>query len=323
MQHVNIFCLILLPIAGAWSLSSIARERAVLDDPLLGSLWRHLFLFICYSFYAGFLGYAYVNLPAWKGFLFSVPLRTVNGVIFNAAVLGMCRYLLAMVMRLMDKPVPRAVEAALLSSFLLPAAAIILRYFFDAPGDHGSIPFQILRYYSVALDIFSIACLVRLAVWNHGRTRDMKSRAVNAFVVFQGIFFLFYLNTAADYLPFLPHWPGLSAATFNRVSEIVFALAAFAWLKLYFIPLRKSIWEDVCSSVNLEAFQSANRLTKREVEVLRHLVEGRSYRQTGVLLFISVNTVKNHAYSLFKKLGANSRNELIGKIADFRQGGAG
>jgi len=52
-------------------------------------------------------------------------------------------------------------------------------------------------------------------------------------------------------------------------------------------------------------------LTKREVEVLAGMSNGRSNSQIGAELFLSEDTVKTHARRLFRKLGAADRAQAV------------
>jgi LuxR family transcriptional regulator, maltose regulon positive regulatory protein len=52
-------------------------------------------------------------------------------------------------------------------------------------------------------------------------------------------------------------------------------------------------------------------LTERELDVLRLFDGDDSYRQIGQALYVSVNTVKTHARSIFRKLEVSSRNEAL------------
>jgi DNA-binding CsgD family transcriptional regulator/tetratricopeptide (TPR) repeat protein len=54
---------------------------------------------------------------------------------------------------------------------------------------------------------------------------------------------------------------------------------------------------------------NAHRLTPREQEVLRHLVEGRTNRQIARALFISEKTASVHVSNIMSKLGAANRSE--------------
>ena len=52
-------------------------------------------------------------------------------------------------------------------------------------------------------------------------------------------------------------------------------------------------------------------LTKRELEVLAGMSNGRSNSQIGAELFLSEDTVKTHARRLFRKLGAADRAQAV------------
>src|SRR5215469_6062989 len=53
------------------------------------------------------------------------------------------------------------------------------------------------------------------------------------------------------------------------------------------------------------------KLTTREVEVLRHVVEGNGNRDVGEILKISEETVKVHVKHIMEKLGARDRSQAI------------
>lgn len=53
-----------------------------------------------------------------------------------------------------------------------------------------------------------------------------------------------------------------------------------------------------------------DRLTAREREVMRLIARGRSYREVGADLFISVKTVETHVSAVLRKLQLSSRHEL-------------
>lgn len=57
----------------------------------------------------------------------------------------------------------------------------------------------------------------------------------------------------------------------------------------------------------------SNPLTEREKEVLKLLCEGESYRDIGVKLFLSGNTVRTHIKNIYLKLHVHSRAEVVAK----------
>ncbi len=52
-------------------------------------------------------------------------------------------------------------------------------------------------------------------------------------------------------------------------------------------------------------------ITKREMEVLKHLASGKNYKAIGQILFISPLTVRKHVVKIYDKLHVNSRTEII------------
>ena len=55
--------------------------------------------------------------------------------------------------------------------------------------------------------------------------------------------------------------------------------------------------------------QQRSDLSEREMEVLRHLIKGRSNKEIGASLFVSEDTVKAHLKTLFTKLKVQDRTE--------------
>jgi len=52
-------------------------------------------------------------------------------------------------------------------------------------------------------------------------------------------------------------------------------------------------------------------LTDRELAVLRHFDGELSHRQIGESLYVSINTIKTHFRSIYRKLGVSSRDEAL------------
>ncbi|GLR19563.1 response regulator transcription factor [Portibacter lacus] len=54
-------------------------------------------------------------------------------------------------------------------------------------------------------------------------------------------------------------------------------------------------------------------LTGRQLEILKMIVEGKSYRNIAAELFISPETVRSHIKNIYKSLHVNNKAEAIGK----------
>jgi LuxR family transcriptional regulator, maltose regulon positive regulatory protein len=67
------------------------------------------------------------------------------------------------------------------------------------------------------------------------------------------------------------------------------------------------------ATVPLRAVGLVDQLTERELDLLRLLPTHLSNREMAAELFVSVNTVKTHLKSLYRKLGAVSRSEAVAR----------
>ena len=63
---------------------------------------------------------------------------------------------------------------------------------------------------------------------------------------------------------------------------------------------------------------TAHGLTRREQEVCREVLAGRSTSEIAAALFISANTVQDHLKSVFDKVGVRTRRELVARLAPSR-----
>jgi two-component system NarL family response regulator len=61
----------------------------------------------------------------------------------------------------------------------------------------------------------------------------------------------------------------------------------------------------------LAASMQAPKLTKRETDIIKLLVDGKSNKEIGATLGVTEGTVKVHTGHVFKKLGAGGRTEAI------------
>jgi DNA-binding CsgD family transcriptional regulator len=60
---------------------------------------------------------------------------------------------------------------------------------------------------------------------------------------------------------------------------------------------------------------TAHGLSRREQEVCREVLAGRSTAEIAAALFISANTVQDHLKSVFDKVGVRTRRELVARLA--------
>lgn len=95
------------------------------------------------------------------------------------------------------------------------------------------------------------------------------------------------------------------------------------------VPLFLSLWnlfflhEDITSlihkahSKNFKDFCSEFKFTPREEETGSLLIEGYTYEEIGIKLFVSKETIKSHVKNIYSKTGVKNKIQLIGKIKNF------
>ncbi len=81
---------------------------------------------------------------------------------------------------------------------------------------------------------------------------------------------------------------------------------------------RKLKAASAVASESLEKVVSKYRLTVREEEILRLVLEGAGNKDIEKKLFISASTVRNHIYNIYQKIGVKNRLELINQIGKNR-----
>jgi len=60
-----------------------------------------------------------------------------------------------------------------------------------------------------------------------------------------------------------------------------------------------------------EVSDNQSELSEREMEILKLFAEGKSTREIGEKLFISVKTVGTHKQHIFEKLGLKSNADMV------------
>jgi LuxR family maltose regulon positive regulatory protein len=135
------------------------------------------------------------------------------------------------------------------------------------------------------------------------------------------------------------------STVWGHPSQMVMALTTYAEVKLAAKDLpaaraainqarelteTEKIWpfavrelDDVDRRVGRGALRAARQpgilveeLTDRELQILRMLPGSANQREIGSALFLSINTVKGYAKSLYRKLGVNTRQEAVERARD-------
>lgn len=107
----------------------------------------------------------------------------------------------------------------------------------------------------------------------------------------------------------------------NSSEHILFSIFPIVWYKIYFrnttpipdnsIPVSNTDFASLCEN---------SKISEREKEVLRLLLQGKRNKEIQEALFISASTVKNHLYNIYRKLNVNSQTQLMHKYMNINIG---
>lgn len=86
-------------------------------------------------------------------------------------------------------------------------------------------------------------------------------------------------------------------------------------LQNYLMKIKELEWQNVQfeekDTINLDEIAGQNRLTEREIEILKLIANGLCNKSISGKLFISNNTVKYHIKNIYLKLDIKNRFEAI------------
>lgn len=91
---------------------------------------------------------------------------------------------------------------------------------------------------------------------------------------------------------------------------------------------QQQVYFDTVSNENtglrdsLDEIVSTFKLSSREKDVLGILIQGKTYKMIAGELFISLDTVKSHVKSIYRKCEVGSKGELLIVLQEFLQDSA-
>jgi ligand-binding sensor domain-containing protein/DNA-binding CsgD family transcriptional regulator len=141
---------------------------------------------------------------------------------------------------------------------------------------------------------------VSLSTRSAGRYR-LRVRAANP----DGVWNEEGLEIPIEIIP--PFW---RTRLFTAVAALFFVSGVLSVVRMW----RKLKAASAVAGANVGKVVEKYRLTPREEEVLRLIVEGAGNKDIEKKLFISASTVRNHIYNIYQKLGVKNRLELINLI---------
>ncbi|MCG8373056.1 MAG: response regulator transcription factor [Balneolales bacterium] len=78
-------------------------------------------------------------------------------------------------------------------------------------------------------------------------------------------------------------------------------------------PLTPNIARKIIGKMHAPTVPESEQLSERELQILQELATGKSYAAIGKSIFLSVDGVRHHIRSIYRKLQVHSRSEAVTK----------
>lgn len=305
-SHLNLLSTVLCLLAGAGAIAAFQAKIRRFNGSPLRYLLGYLVFFNLIELQVFVLSYFKTNLPStvWNAVLhllkgIDFPLRTV---------------LLLFMYGCLFQTIAWLREVALSKGFrigLIAYMAGMAGWFWLA------MRFTALMPESPYLTYWNMLCwpvqgmlaffLIRLLLANRRQADAGRRRMVEIFAwLWLG---QILLGLAQSGMAMIPHPIGW--LIFSKGLALYTNLAPVAWLIYFYTPWAGSLSKVIANRVDLTNLKQIHGLSDREMEVLTLMIDGKSYKEIEAALFISIHTVKTHVYNMYRKLGVNSRHQLV------------
>jgi DNA-binding CsgD family transcriptional regulator len=246
--------------------------------------------------------YASVNFPGPVTQDRGSSFYTIMFIVALLGELGLIYTFIRVRFALLEKNVPRKVHILFATGLVLvgmSCAVGVTIYILS-----GSNCWIVTTYFVVVSAGMVVLTLIPLQLIFRPKAgrKDERRTAVRAFGILYLTGFLAFFGTAVlpDAYQLIP---GSAAIIYLNVIPII-------WLKRYFLRY----YVQMSSEQSLKLLERLDRdfqISNREREIMELILQGKSNKEIEELLFISYNTVKNHIYNIYQKMGVNSRSQMI------------
>jgi DNA-binding CsgD family transcriptional regulator len=231
-------------------------------------------------------------------------LATISTVLLTAIILlNMSRYLLRLL------PIYKKMRyLGIQIVYLALVVFLLLSFFFVflfSKGDWSrTLPLAVNNFFSGGSALMLFHGFVSLFHLKEARSREEESLLRGIAITFIPLVVLFPL----DLLFFREYSFKLSYTVFS-----IFAIQLYHYVSRHYFQE----YEPDPGILKEDLFFKGGHLSEREEEVTRLLIQGKTNKEIAEQLFISVNTIKSHIKSIYKKLGVGNRIQLMHLIKEF------
>ena len=303
MNHIYIFALILNLIVGSYVLIYIRHFNKKHDKVYLTSI-KTFTLFVNLLIFAFFLSkYIFTNVSIDKSTGLYTALRSIILSIFIISEFSVGYYIYKTICLLKEEPLSKIIKL-LYFSYGIVFFILYANFFLFKFNDHQYIH-SLDMVWELSINIFIIIQLTGLFYYSYKYNKTQNS--------LRSFGYIFFIGFAAYLLPQISFY--IFGRGIGKYTDpiVLFFINITPWVWLHFFYQEQSV--KISNSKDIEQLyeilKKESSISKREFEIINQIFLGKSNQEMCDILFISFHTVKNHIYSIFKKLDINSRSQLI------------
>lgn len=183
---------------------------------------------------------------------------------------------------------------------------------FEFTADRSTVLYSIMVPLSKYI-LFIISILI--SIWSliqSLKTGNRKRRSVmiGSAILFIVVFTVLIVIAATNSKP---------AIIFVSLAGLFINLGILLGIGIFLESFFRIVPQSGNFAAAIEDISSLFNISVREKEVLELIMKGKSNKEIEQVLSISPHTVKNHVYSIFRKVGVYSRGHLVSKIFELRK----
>ncbi|HEX7501805.1 MAG TPA: LuxR C-terminal-related transcriptional regulator [Acidobacteriota bacterium] len=314
MKHLNVLAMVVNLLIGVWAILYFQQKSRRFHDAGLRSFLGFLLIFNLFEFDQFILIYFFSNLTPAQLKDSEFLLKGINWPLRALLLLGFYFFQYQVIARQRERELPRWLLPALFLFTGGLTAFFLLAMRFPAYMPESPL-LSFWNLYLWPLILLQGAWLAKLLAESRRRPDPNHKRAGMALA------WLFFGHILIQVAIFLMGVMGLARWLFFPTKLLILYtnLLPVFWLNFYYIP-----WAGAFSKLSngdspLDSLQQTHGVSARELEILRLILDGKSYRQMEAALFISIHTVKSHVYNLYRKLGVRNHRQLTHFLATRHQ----
>lgn len=305
MEHLCIFSYFMGFIVGIFSAFYSFQLNKTCRFPFLSYFVKYIVVFNLVIFFYLVTEYAYVNIPGITASDKNSPFYIVMFLAAITGELGLIYTFFRVCCGLLEKAVSKKVRILFFALILLVCISCVI----GITTHFNTGTSQWLRTTYIGVTLITFLCLLGMSVWiSFQKLERQKNKKRSAIRIFGFLYFAGYLGLFSGAII-----PEPFKLIFSTTALLYLNIIPFIWLKkFFFLFYFKFSIEN--STKLLEFIAQDNQISKREREIMELILQGKSNKEIENVLFISYNTVKNHIYKIYQKLGVKSRGQMINAV---------